>query len=630
MLLTFMRREDIKISRILNKYQLRKKLGKTSDQDIIREIGMANLPEIIDVLYSKYKGIYQLIDIGGDCMFRFGDTNVANVSYLATYIHFITIENGILKIEGNVSWPSVLKDCFRFSIWINGKEHGCREFDAGLDLEHKGRVYETRTAFVYEQKLDGREHYDISFCYECSGIKCRSGKINSMRFSPVADVLEKQYAVRDGWVLFVDGCHIKAKKISDDEAADFEHLFQDAVAAKAGAEDARKVIEIRKEYFTRKRKQQKSIWLFMDRIDKADDNGEAFFEYVCKRNSENADCYFVIDQACPDHDRLNRTGKVVDALSKEHCILLLLADYIFTSQLNGWGENPYGNLEEYFRDLYHGAKVVFLQHGITKDDQTGWLNRYAQNLHAIVCSAPEEKKAFLEYPYWYGESRVWNTGMPRLDRLYHGDSGAILFMPTWRKAFMEQRLDADKGIYRWYLKDGFRRSRYYRFYHKVLNDRHFLKKCKDAGYRVIFMPHPIMQPFIREFHAADEVVTLPYDTSWRELFAEGSILVTDYSSVAFDFAYLKKPVIYCQFDRKEFFRSHTYKEGYFDYEKMGFGEIAETAREFYKVIFDYMEHGCEEKDVYGERVNDFYTYLDQKCCERIYERVMNEYNGVPF
>ena len=100
-LLTFMRREDIKSSRILSKYQLRKKLGKTSDQDIIREIGMANLPEIIDVLYSKYKGIYQLIDIGGDCMFRFGDTNVANVSYLATYIHFITIENGILKIEGN-------------------------------------------------------------------------------------------------------------------------------------------------------------------------------------------------------------------------------------------------------------------------------------------------------------------------------------------------------------------------------------------------------------------------------------------------------------------------------------------------------------------------------------------------
>ena len=314
----------------------------------------------------------------------------------------------------------------------------------------------------------------------------------------------------------------------------------------------------------------------MDRIDKADDNGEAFFEYVCRKKPEHADCYFVISRDSPDYDRLAGTGKVVEALSKEHRILLLLADYIFTSQLNGWGENPYGNLEEYFRDLYHRARVVFLQHGVTKDNQANWLNRYNQNLHAVICSAREEQKAFLEYPYWYEESRIWNTGMPRMDRLYNADSKVILFMPTWRKALMEQRLDEDRGIYRWYLKEGFRRSSYRRFYTKILSDRYFLGKCTEAGYRVIFMPHPIMQPFIGEFQAADEVEILPYDTSWRELFARGSILVTDYSSVAFDFAYLKKPVIYCQFDRKEFFQSHTYQEGYFDYGKMGFGEIAQT------------------------------------------------------
>lgn len=599
-----------------------------SDREIIKTIGMANLPKIIDVLYHKYHGRYRLIDIDGDCMFRFGRTNVANVSYLATYIHFIVIEKDILKIEGNVSWPAVLKEHFKLSVLINGKEYDCRVFDAGLDLTCGGKAYETRSAFSYEQKLDEKENYDIAFCYECNGIKCLSGKISAMRFSPVADVLENQFAMRHGWLIWEEGNRIKLKKRYEAEETAFEHRFRDSAAAKLCKQDAHIVIDIREEYFTRKKKQQKSIWLFMDRIDKADDNGEAFFEYVCKRRPANVDCYFVISRASSDYDRLGKIGNVVDALSKEHCILLLLAEYIFTSQLNGWTENPYGNLEEYFRDLYHEAKVVFLQHGVTKDDQTKWLNRYNQKLHAIVCSASKEKEAFLTYPYLYEEWQIWDTGMPRLDKLYNDNSKAILFMPTWRKALMEQKLDMDKGIYRWYLRDGFRQSSYYSFYHKVLNDKWFLNKCKDAGFQIIFMPHPIMQPYIDEYQVADEVITLPYNTSWRELFAKSSIMVTDYSSVAFDFAYLKKPIIYCQFDRKDFFESHTYNEGYFDYEKMGFGEIVTTKGQFYKTILAYIESGCEEKDAYKKRINDFYTHLDAKCCERIYEKVMRENNGI--
>ena len=605
-------------------------LTKKDDQEIIRITGMADLPRIIDILYDKYHGRYQLIDIGGDCMFRFGSTNVANVSYLATYIHFISIEGGILRIEGNVSWPAVLKKHFRFCIMVNGKGYACRMTDAGLDLTDGRRVYETRTAFLYEQKLEEGESYDITFCYECNGIRCRSGKINSMRFSPVADVLDGQYALREGWLIWEEGSRIRLKENTGGEAEAFEQRFRDSVRTGLNAQDARKVLSIRGEYFARKAGQENAVWLFMDRIDKADDNGEAFFEYVCRRKPEKVDCYFVIDRASADHERLGRMGHVVDALSEEHCVLLPMAEYVFTSQLNGWAENPYGGLEEYFRDLYHRPKVVFLQHGVTKDDQTGWLNRYNQNLHAIVCSASKEKEAFLSYPYQYVEKQIWNVGMPRLDRLYDDASRFILFMPTWRNALMEQRLDEDKGIYRWYLKDGFQQSSYYAFYHGVLNDRSFLRKCRDAGYRIIFMPHPIMQPYTGEFRVPDEVVTLSYDTSWRELFAKCSIMVTDYSSVAFDFAYLEKPVIYCQFGRKEFFRSHTYREGYFDYKKMGFGEVVTTRKEFYRTISGYMENGCREKELYRKRVKAFYTYLDAGCRGRIYEKVIREKDGISF
>ena len=50
-------------------------------------------------------------------------------------------------------------------------------------------------------------------------------------------------------------------------------------------------------------------------------------------------------------------------------------------------------------------------------------------------------------------------------------------------------------------------------------------------------------------------------------------MLTDYSSVAFDFAYLRKPIVYAHFDKEAFFSGeHSYTAGYFDYERDGFGE----------------------------------------------------------
>lgn len=62
--------------------------------------------------------------------------------------------------------------------------------------------------------------------------------------------------------------------------------------------------------------------------------------------------------------------------------------------------------------------------------------------------------------------------------------------------------------------------------------------------------------------------------SMQQLFIESSILVTDYSSVAFEMAVQKKSVIYYQFDEESFFSgSHNYVRGYFDYRQHGFGPV---------------------------------------------------------
>lgn len=594
------------------------------DQDMMDEIGMSKLPLIIYRLFQKYKGHCEMIDIGGDCMFRFGETNVANVSYLAVYIHFLEIEKHHMRIEGNVSWPTVLLKHFSFYISVNGEKKNCRMFDIGMDKKVEGKTYESCTAFLYEQELDVGTDYEIKFLYCCNGIVCESGKINSMRFVPVADVLENQYAYRDSWIVSIEKNRLYIRNFPERDAKEFETQFMKAAANHMKQKELHYVQSIRKEYFKRKCQKKKPIWLFFDRLDKADDNGEAFFEHACRFIKKRAECYFIISKISPDYNRLKKIGTVVEAFSKEHCVLLLLADYIFTSQLNGWIENPFGRLEEYFRDLYHQAKIVFMQHGVTKDDQTLWLNRYNQNLYAIVTSAEKEQTAFLKYPYFYDVKQIWDTGMPRMDRLYQDDKKYILFMPTWRRGLMEQRFDEKEGVYRWFLKEEFRESKYYQAYHGIMNHRGFLDVCKEKGYRVLFMPHPIMQPFAEYFEVSEEIVRLPYSTRWRELFAQSSLMVTDYSSVAFDYAYLKKPVIYWQFDKEEFQKMHTYHPGYFDYQRMGFGEVVITQKQLIRIIERYLNNGCREKKKYRKRCEKFYKNIDKKNSERLFRKVLRE------
>ena len=91
-----------------------------------------------------------------------------------------------------------------------------------------------------------------------------------------------------------------------------------------------------------------------------------------------------------------------------------------------------------------------------------------------------------------------------------------------------------------------------------------------------------------------------------------------------DFSYLRKPLIYCQFDEKEFMGSgnHVYVPGYFDYERDGFGEVEYDLESTVDRIIEYMENDCKLKDKYRERIDKFFAFNDQNNCQRVYEEII--------
>ena len=132
-----------------------------------------------------------------------------------------------------------------------------------------------------------------------------------------------------------------------------------------------------------------------------------------------------------------------------------------------------------------------------------------------------------------------------------------------------------------------------------------------------------MQKFINDFNSIKkEYITI---ATWPEydvqtLLKECDMLVTDYSSVAMDVAYLNKPVVYYQFDYEQFRKWHL-EEGYFSYENDGFGPVRYNLKDAIDSVESYAKNNFKLEAKYQKRIDNFFDLRDKKNCERTYLKI---------
>jgi CDP-glycerol glycerophosphotransferase (TagB/SpsB family) len=98
-------------------------------------------------------------------------------------------------------------------------------------------------------------------------------------------------------------------------------------------------------------------------------------------------------------------------------------------------------------------------------------------------------------------------------------------------------------------------------------------------------------------------------------------MITDFSSVAFEMAYLKKPIIYYQFDEDIFFQRHCWQKGYFDYRRDGFGPVVTTKEDLLAEIEKLLKRNCQPELQYLKRMEETFPFRDGRCCERVYQAI---------
>lgn len=437
-------------------------------------------------------------------------------------------------------------------------------------------------------------------------------------FSPMTEILQKCFYVRAGKVLRLDGRTLTVKPATASAVLRArtgqmlallrfkKRLAFKVLAASALARLGRLLL------FGRR------IWLFSDRVSRADDNGRALFDFaVSQKWSWRRPIFiFAIDGASLDAAELRRHGLVVDIRGKWYKLVFLLSNCVISAYHTRIQRLPFSDVfVACARQLVLRPEFVYLRHGVGEKDLSRVCNRRVNNARLMMTTARGEYDSVIGEKTGYSSREVRLCGLPRYDRLYDDPKKIITVMPTWRGGLIKWDEFGDHRP-----SDVARESAFVREYHALLNNRELLHLCETTGYVLQLMMHPNCLSILPLLRVVSQVRILPPTESYRKVFAESALLITDYSSTAFDFAYLNKPVVYFQFDRDEYFGTF-YRPGFFDYRRDGFGPVETTVDGVIKQISDYVSRGCGMRDEDRRNAERFFAHRDRRNCARVYTEI---------
>ena len=176
------------------------------------------------------------------------------------------------------------------------------------------------------------------------------------------------------------------------------------------------------------------------------------------------------------------------------------------------------------------------------------------------------------------------------------DKKIILYAPTWR----DNQHTSGVG-----------------YTYKTEVDFDYLREQLGDEYIILFRAHYFVAiSFDFEKYKGFVYNVSEYDDI-NELYILGDILITDYSSVFFDYSILKRPIIFYMYDLEEY--KHTLRDFYIDLDELP-GPIIEKEKELIKAIKGMNKFKYDKK---YKAFNDKYTYLDDgKAAERVVKELI--------
>lgn len=332
------------------------------------------------------------------------------------------------------------------------------------------------------------------------------------------------------------------------------------------------------------------------------DNARALHEYLVEERPD-VRTVWVIDRRSPDVPEVAQRSEWVDHRSVAAHRLVRAADVLAYS--HGIHDLP-GLLSN------RSAVIARLGHGLTAFKRTrGRMPRRLQrtvnrvDLAPVASTFEQENKEAWGFP----REKLPVTGLARWDlmrrlRQETDERDTVLFALTWRE---------------WMGPSSFRETPYWRTMTELADTRWFTSLLADAGLSTTLFVHPLIRETV-----VSGMASLPRPpqliTRGKEVpaaLARSALVVTDYSSLAWDALHLGIPVAFLHFDLDDYLSR---RSSFVDLRSRLFGPAVPTVGDLADTVAEFLGDGCRFPE-YEEDARKWadlaFAHDDERNCERI-------------
>lgn len=205
---------------------------------------------------------------------------------------------------------------------------------------------------------------------------------------------------------------------------------------------------------------------------------------------------------------------------------------------------------------------------------------------------------------------VWDLGIPRTDLLF-GDQRTAVAADTVRRRYA---IPTDRRVVLY--APTFRGERTTDARHPQDLDLHRLRSELGDDHVILVRLHPFVRAgFVVDADLAGFAIDVSDYPEVNELMLVSDVLITDYSSVIFEFALLGRPILLFAPDHEEYERERGF---YFDYRNEGPGPVFETA----DALAAHLRAGVFDTQRIERFRDRWFEIADGHATERVVDRLV--------
>jgi len=297
--------------------------------------------------------------------------------------------------------------------------------------------------------------------------------------------------------------------------------------------------------------------------------------------------------------------------------------------------------------LYKNRGTLFLLtwHGIPFKKGLPWSRLFLDPLVDAALSTSELSTVLLSQFIGVSPDKFRVTGYPRNDPLLAADRGTarrrlssvygggfervILYLPTYRHTLISGTSSGVEGIAVDFLAN--LDEEYLREIDRLLAAHNTLLLVKYHYYDELYYKNYARDKYRRILESQTGNIRL---LDSEDLAARGlhiydilpgtDMLVTDYSSIFYDYLLLDRPIVFYMYDVEEYYRRRGLIVEPWNVDRYVPGPVARTPRQLYNTLKDILEGGDAYEQERARMRDLIFTHKDSRSAERVWRNIISE------